>query len=64
MSAKEAMGIVMNALNVIAICLILGKVTNIEKGKKDTPYDLLYRMVYPAAGLCIGTILAYLIKWA
>lgn len=50
--------------NTICNALITGKISKIEKNKKDTPYDVVYQMVYPLIGIGIGTILACLIKWA
>lgn len=49
-------------LNTIAICLLAGKITQMEKEKKDTLYELLYRIVYPIMGFAIGTMIAYFIK--
>lgn len=62
MEEKEVMLLVILSLNAITTCLLVGKITLIEKAKKDTPYDILYQIVYPAIGFCIGTILAYVIK--
>lgn len=59
MMKKEAMLLCAVTANAFCLLLLICKNYGIEKGKKDTPCDLLYQMVYPLIGISIGTILAY-----
>lgn len=63
MTEKETMFLCIEALNTLAIAIIIGKIKQVENRKKNTLYDLAYQALSAMVGISMGTILAYLIKW-